>query len=355
VSGRKTPRQARQLLGIRGWPIRYNPRVTSPIRDRFDAFFRQGRDIIRRDWDPYLARYYRKLFDEPREVAGLLRWLTRLTRHCSVAETRLLDAGCGFGITSAAFLAIDHPPREVVGLDPSEGKVAMLRRIAEYMHAEDRLKAVLGDAQELALDDASFGSVFVKDVASHVADRDRFFSEVARVLVPGGRLLFTDENNSLSIAGRRARQRIWNEAELGPIPADGYLKRPYLEERFAMITEVRPELSEADRHLLAASSKGMWGEELRDAVRLWTPGSTLINTADFPYRSPLSGEYLEYLFNPFELADDLSRFGLDAKVIPPSYRTGEPWKQRVGDLIGATHPLSIIVQSSFYIVATKRR
>lgn len=327
--------------------------MSAPYQSRFRAFFAQGRDTIRRDWDPYLARYYRKLFDQPREVEGLLRWLTRLTRHCPVAGTRLLDAGCGFGITSAAFLALDAPPAQVVGLDPSEGKVSLLQRLSDWLEAGETLQAVQGDAQALDFPDASFGTVFVKDVASHVADRALFFREVARVLQPGGRLLFTDENNSLSLAGRRERQRIWQTHEFGPIPNDGYLKRPYREERLQMIGEARPDLPDATRQELAMKSQGMWGEELLSAVRNWQPGKPFHNTADFPWRSPQSGEYLEYLFQPFALARELASYGLQARVIPPAYRTGDPLKQRVGDLIAACHPLSIVVQSSFYIVATK--
>lgn len=328
--------------------------VNTPLADRFEAFFAQGAEVIRRDWDPYLARYYRKLFEDPREVAGLRRWLRQLTRHCPVGGGRLLDAGCGFGITTAAFLTLPDPPAQVVGLDPSAGKVDLLRRLAAWLGTgEERLMAVEGDATVLPFAPASFDVVFVKDVASHVADRAGFFRELARVLVAGGRLLFTDENNALSLTGRAERARIWRTAEFGPVPADGYLQRPYREERFLRISKWRPELSEAQRRTLAAGSQGMWGDELEQAIRSWQPGTPLRNTADFPWRSPVSGEYLEYLFNPLSLTKELADYGFRARLIPPAYRTGHPLKQRAGDVIAALHPLSLVVQSSFYLVGVK--
>lgn len=331
------------------------PVATPLTAERFLGFLHQDRETIRRDFDPYLFRYYQKLFTDPREAAGFLRWINKLTRHCDPSGGVLLDAGCGFGITSLAFLAGDRPPRQVVAVDPSAGKIEVLQKIATSLDlSEEQLRPVLDDCMALQFEDNSFDVVFVKDVASHVADRAAFFREMARVLKSGGRLLFTDENNSLSVPGRRERARIWKSAEEGPLPDDSWMKYPYLIERYNQITGWRPELDEAARRRLASNSKGMWGEELEAAIRAWQPGNVFKNTADFPYRSPVSGEYLEYLFNPFELCKELGAYGLDAKLIPPAYRSGSPVKQRVGDFIAALHPASIVLQSSFYLVARKR-
>jgi hypothetical protein len=62
---------------------------------------------------------------------------------------------------------------------------------------------------------------------------------------------------------------------------------------------------------------------------------------------------MEYPFNPFTLAGELSAYGFSAKLVPPVFQTGHPLKRAVGAVIAALSPPSIIVQPSFYILAAK--
>lgn len=52
-------------------------------------------------------------------------------------------------------------------------------------------RAVAGDARELPFADASFEVVAAFDIIEHVADDARVIAEIARVLAPGGSLLFS--------------------------------------------------------------------------------------------------------------------------------------------------------------------
>jgi SAM-dependent methyltransferase len=329
--------------------------VDSALIKRYMEFFSLGHQTIREDFDPYLLSYYRKLFAKPREADGFIRWCDRLAARCAACGGELLDAGCGFGLTCFGFAASSSAPRRIIGLDPSQGKISVMKKIADFLGiAADRIEPVIGDAMALNFPAAAFDAVFIKDVASHVRDRTLFFSEITRVLKPGGRMLLTDENNGLDILGRRARKKLWTRNEIGPLPPDSWMSATYRDERRRIIAECRPDLPADIVGDLAAKSMGMWGDELRNAAQNYSPGHEFINTADFPYRHPVSGEYMEYPFNPFRLAMELPSYGLDAKLIRPLFPTGHPLKKIAAAIIAASHPLSIIIQPSFYILVVKK-
>ena len=57
---------------------------------------------------------------------------------------------------------------------------------------EERTKFLAGDATDMPFPDASFDHVFAIESAYHAADKDRFYTECARVLRPGGTFVGTD-------------------------------------------------------------------------------------------------------------------------------------------------------------------
>ncbi len=324
------------------------------ILRRIHDLYSLDAETISRDFDPALNWYYKKLRGNAREIDGFIRWCGALTSLLDSKGGVVLDAGCGFGITCFTFVATPDAPSTVVGLDPSKNMIDVMSKVADFLGVgEDIVKPVQGDAMALEFSDGEFDGVFVKDVASHVKDRDTFWSELSRVIKPGGKLVLTDENNALSYPGRSAREKIWEQAEYGPLPEGSWLERPFRAERKLIISEIRQDLSDSEQEKLADLSIGMWGEALRAAIKGYSPGGVFVNTSDFPYRNPRSGDYTEYPFNPFELADELVKYRLKARVVRPLYQTGNPLKRLAGNLISLTHPLSIILQPSFYIVAEK--
>ncbi len=89
---------------------------------------------------------------------------------------RILDVGCGTGLASGPLLDNDFT---VVGVDPSEPMLAHAR------HHYPEAQWVVGTAEKLPFDDASFDVVISAQVV-HRVDRTAAMNEILRVLKPGG-------------------------------------------------------------------------------------------------------------------------------------------------------------------------
>jgi SAM-dependent methyltransferase len=106
-------------------------------------------------------------------------------------DSRVLDVASGAG-GPALFLARSVGCR-LTGIDINEHGVANANRLAAEQGVAERVRFLRGDASRtLPLDDASFDAVLCIDAINHLDDRARVLRELARVLVRGGRLLFTD-------------------------------------------------------------------------------------------------------------------------------------------------------------------
>lgn len=329
--------------------------MDNALKARLYEFFALSKDEISRGFDPVLNTKYPRLRGDPSEVSGFLHWCDRMAKYCDSRGGYMLDAGCGFGIPAFGFLVSKHAPAKIVALDTSEGKIRVLKMIAGFLAIEPgRIEPVCASGTMLPFDAVSFDSVFVKDVASHVSDRKKFFSEIARVLKPGGKFLLTDENNSLEIFGRAARRKLWLQAELGPIPDQSWMKETYSDSRRRLIAEWRPDLNTDTIDYLVKASIGMYGEDFRHSIKVFAEGDTYKNTSDFPYRHPVTGEYMEYPFNPFDLTREIEKYSFRARYVPPVFPTGNRAKIFAGRIISALHPYTAILQPNIYILAVKK-
>jgi SAM-dependent methyltransferase len=121
-------------------------------------------------------------YDELRSPPELEPVHALLVREGGLEGADVLDVGCGTG-HHAAFLA-DHFGCRIAGVDPSERMLEHAR--TKLPDAELRR----GVAEALPFADESFDAV-VTMIAVHHFDRPRAFTEIRRVLVPGGRYLLT--------------------------------------------------------------------------------------------------------------------------------------------------------------------
>jgi ubiquinone/menaquinone biosynthesis C-methylase UbiE len=117
--------------------------------------------------------------------------------HAAVAEAlcgrgaaprRVVDVGCGTGRLLETLLA-RLPDAEMIGVDASEGMIAVARR---RFADEPRVRLEVSTADRLPLDDGSASAVTSTMSFHHWDRQDASLREVARVLAPGGRLLVAD-------------------------------------------------------------------------------------------------------------------------------------------------------------------
>jgi len=96
---------------------------------------------------------------------------------------QVLDVACGTGPVSRACLDVLKGDGRVIGIDPSEGMLAVARQ--RVPGAEFRV----GHAEALPAENASADFLTMGFALRHVAQLETTFREYRRVLRPGGRIL----------------------------------------------------------------------------------------------------------------------------------------------------------------------
>jgi ubiquinone/menaquinone biosynthesis C-methylase UbiE len=118
------------------------------------------------------------------------------------AHGRVLEIGAGTGLNAA------HYPHDV-DLTLSEPDEAMAAKLRSRLAALGlRAEVVLAGAEALPFADASFDTVVSTLVLCTVPDQDVALQEVARVLRPGGQLLFMEHVRSDSSRWARWQDRL---------------------------------------------------------------------------------------------------------------------------------------------------
>lgn len=144
-----------------------------------------------RIYDATWGRAFSALYDRgfrATEEAGLRRMRAELLAE---AEGRVVELGAGTGAN------LDLYPDSVTQLILAEPDPHMTRRLRERVGASGRRATILeAPAERLPLADGSCDAVVVTLVLCTVPDPAAALAEVARILPPGGQLLFLEHVRS---------------------------------------------------------------------------------------------------------------------------------------------------------------
>lgn len=103
----------------------------------------------------------------------------------------VLDLGSGAGNDCFVARAIVGEEGKVTGLDMTESMIRKARQnCAKLGHSN--VEFVLGDIEQMPFEDNSFNVVISNCVLNLVPDKSKAFSEIKRVLRPGGRFCISD-------------------------------------------------------------------------------------------------------------------------------------------------------------------
>lgn len=117
---------------------------------------------------------------------------------------RVVDVGSGGGFDSFIALSQIGPEGELIGIDMTEEMLEKSRSTAELLgHTNTEFRE--GLIEEMPVDDGWADVVISNGVINLCADKHQVFSEVFRVLRPGGRLQFADIANGKPVSEAAVR------------------------------------------------------------------------------------------------------------------------------------------------------
>jgi SAM-dependent methyltransferase len=155
-----------------------------------------------RHYDANYGNFQAELYAEIRREAfgediGQSSWLTadeqdHFLPHLKLSAGKLLlDVACGSG--GPALRIATKTGCSLVGIDVHSDAITTAKALAQDQGLADCASFQVANAAErLPFADAHFDAITCVDAINHLPNRPRILSDWARLLKPGGRLLFTD-------------------------------------------------------------------------------------------------------------------------------------------------------------------
>lgn len=137
-----------------------------------------------------------ELSSNPTELARYQALKTSLGRWRHIfAEQNILDFGASSGLSISALLY--QGAKSVIGIEPDESRVLTGRTMVERAGLGERATLMhIADTRSLPFENGYFGFVLANAVLEHIPQpREEFFSELWRLVSPGGHLMVNETPN----------------------------------------------------------------------------------------------------------------------------------------------------------------
>ncbi len=113
-----------------------------------------------------------------------------LAEAIDLRSARLIDIGCGIG-GPCRMLADDYNCK-VTGIDLSQEFIDTAIKLSELVGLSNKTKFICGDATELPFNNLSFDVAWTQHVQMNIRNKNKFYSEIYRILSPKGNFLYYD-------------------------------------------------------------------------------------------------------------------------------------------------------------------
>lgn len=126
------------------------------------------------------------------ELTGRLLASVNYVDNIDIFNKNVLNIGCGYGWCELNFLT--RGVKEMVGCEISESDLKTARENVK----NDKVKFIIASALELPFPDNHFDTVVSWEVIEHIPknSESKMFSEIKRVLKPGGKLYLSTPHTS---------------------------------------------------------------------------------------------------------------------------------------------------------------
>ena len=121
-----------------------------------------------------------------------VKWRKKVVKLVAeITPNSILDIATGTGDLALKF-AQKIPAGRIVGLDLSEGMLAVARKKAKHSTETQTVEFITGDSEALPFEDDTFDAITVSFGIRNFENLEKGLSEIKRVLTPGGRFVILE-------------------------------------------------------------------------------------------------------------------------------------------------------------------